>query len=667
MSEEQQNGQSSEDQAENIRGGGEDFGQRQYEPPEEFAKNANCQDPEIWNKAAEDYEGFWEGWAKELHWFKEWDQVLDWEPPFAKWFVGGKTNASYNCLDYQIEQGRGDKQALIWVGDEPDHQQTYTYNELLAEVSKFANVLKDHGIGKGDTVSIYLPMIPELPIAMLACARVGAIHSVVFSAFTPVQLTERINDVESKVLITADQSPRGGSISDLKENSDEALGDTQSIESVIVVRRTGEEVPMQDGRDEYWDELMQNASDQCEAEEMDAEDPFFVLYSSGSTGKPKGIQHNVGGYLVQLKATTMWVLDMKDDDVFWCTADIGWITGHSYLVYGPLLCGGTTVQYEGVPTYPDNTRWASIIEEHKVTTLYTAPTAIRAFMKVGTEPLEQNDISSLRLLGSVGEPINPAAWVWYYENFGGERCPIVDTWWQTETGGIMISPLPGLTTLKPGSATFPFPGIFPGLWDEEEEQFVESNPATGALTINKPWPGMTRTLWQDPERYKEEYFSEISDDIYYVEDGAKRDEDGYYTITGRIDDVLNVSGHRLSTVEIENALVNHQAVAEAAVIGIDDEDKGQAPVAFVILLGEHEHSEDLEKELVKEVADKAGKISRPDRVYAVEDLPKTNSGKIMRRILQNIAEGEDELGDTSTLSDPDIAETIQEQVKQQMS
>ncbi|MCA1740508.1 MAG: acetate--CoA ligase, partial [Actinobacteria bacterium] len=513
------------------------------------------------------------------------------------------------------EDGRGDKNALIWVGDEPDHQQTYTYSELLTEVNKFANVLKDHGIGKGDTVSIYLPMIPELAIAMLACARIGAIHSVVFSAFQPGQLAERINDVESTVLVTADQSPRGGQITPLKENSDEALQDTSTIESVIVVRRTGDDVPMEEGRDQYWDELMENASDECEAEEMDAEDPFFVLYSSGSTGKPKGIQHNVGGYLVQLKATMMWVLDLKEDDVFWCTADIGWITGHSYLVYGPLSCGGTTLMFEGTPTYPDNTRWPSVIEEHKVTTLYTAPTAIRAFMKVGTEPLEGSDLSSLRLLGTVGEPINPAAWVWYFENFGGERCPIVDTWWQTETGGIMIAPLPGITTLKPGSATKPFPGIFPGLWDEEEEEFVEGADS-GALTINKPWPAMTRTLWKDPERYKEEYFSEISEEIYYVEDGAKRDEDGYYTITGRIDDVLNVAGHRLSTVEIENALVNHEAVAEAAVIGVEDEDKGQAPVAFV---------------------------------------------------LQNIAEGEDDLGDTSTLSDPEIAETIKEETQQQMS
>jgi acetyl-CoA synthetase len=651
MSEEQQNGQ--------------ELAEQVYEPPEEFAKNANIQDPEIWDKAAEDYEGFWESWAKELHWFKEWDQVHNWDPPFTQWFVGGKTNVAYNCLDRHIDDGNGDKQALIWVGDEPDQGKTFTYEELLAEVSKFANVLKDLGIGKGDTVAIYLPMIPELPIAMLACARIGAIHSVVFSAFQPGQLAERINDVESTVLITADQSPRGGQITPLKENSDEALQDTSSVEHVVVVRRTGEDVPMEDGRDQYWDELMEDASDQCEAEEMDAEDPFFVLYSSGSTGKPKGIQHNVGGYMVQLKATMMWVMDLKDDDIFWCTADIGWITGHSYLVYGPLISGATTLQFEGTPTYPDNTRWPSVIEEHGVTTLYTAPTAIRAFMKQGTEPLEGSDLSSLRLLGTVGEPINPKAWVWYYENFGGERCPIVDTWWQTETGAIMIAPLPGITKLKPGSATKPFPGIFPGLWDEESEEFVEG-AGSGALTINKPWPAQLRTLWQDPERYQEEYFSEISDEIYYVEDGAKRDEDGYYTITGRIDDVLNVAGHRLSTVEIENALVGAEGVAEAAVIGIDDEDKGQAPVAFVILEGGHEeYDEDYEKELVDAVAEKAGKISKPNRVYAVEDLPKTNSGKIMRRLLQNIAQGED-LGDTSTLADPSIAETIQEQTQEQM-
>ena len=656
MSEEQQNGQQQ----------GDDLADRVYDPPEEFASQANIQDPDIWDKAAEDYEGFWESWAKELHWFKEWDQVLNWDPPFAQWFVGGKINAAYNCLDYQIEQGRGDKPALVWIGDEPDQQQTYTYNELLAEVNKFANVLKDHGIGKGDGVSIYLPMIPELPIAMLACARIGAPHSVVFSAFQPEQLKERINDIEASVLVTADQAPRGGQKTALKENADQALEDAQSVQHVIVVRRTGDEVPMQEGRDQYWDELMQDASDQCEAEELDAEDVLYVLYSSGSTGKPKGIEHHIGGYLTQLLATMKWVKDIKEDDVFWCTADIGWVTGHSYLVYGPLVSGATTVQFEGTPSYPENDRWWQIIEDQKVTHLYTAPTAIRAFMKGGTDPIEQHDLSSLRWLGTVGEPINPRAWVWYHENIGKERCPVVDTWWQTETGADMIAPLPGITKLKPGMATKPFPGIFPGLWDEEAEEFVEG-AGSGALTINKPWPSMLRTLWQDPERYKDEYFSDVSEEIYYVEDGAKRDEDGYYQITGRIDDVLNVSGHRLSTVEIENALVGQEGVAEAAVIGIDDEDKGQAPVAFVILEGDgQDYDEEYEQELRSAVAEKAGKISRPDRIYAVEELPKTNSGKIMRRLLQNIAQGE-ELGDTSTLADPSVAETIQEQTQEQMS
>jgi acetyl-CoA synthetase len=651
---EEQNGQS-----------GEEFAERVYDPPEEFAQNANCQDPEVWDKAAEDFEGFWESWAKELHWFKEWDQVLDWDPPFVQWFKGGKINAAYNCLDYQIEQGKGDKQALIWIGDEPGDQRTFTYNELLAEVNKFANVLKDLGVQKGDGVAIYLSMVPELPIAMLACARIGAPHSVVFSAFQPGQLAERIDDIEAKVLVTVDNPPRGGQKTPLKENADEALQDTTSVETVVVVRRTGDEVPMQDGRDQYWDELMENASDECDAEELDAEDMLYVLYSSGSTGKPKGIEHHIGGYLTQLYATMMWVMDIKDDDIFWCTADIGWVTGHSYIVYGPLSCGATTVQFEGTPSYPENDRLWQIIEDQKITHLYTAPTSIRALMKVGTEPIEKHDISSLRLLGTVGEPINPKAWVWYYENIGKERCPIVDTWWQTETGATMIAPLPGITKLKPGSATKPFPGIFPGLWDEENEEFIEG-AGSGALTINKPWPAQLRTLYKDPDRYKDEYFSEISDEIYYVEDGAKRDEDGYYTITGRIDDVLNVSGHRLSTVEIENALVGHEGVAEAAVIGRDDEDKGQAPIAFVILQGDQEYSEEYEKELIDAVAQKAGKISRPDRVFAVEDLPKTNSGKIMRRLLQNIAQGE-ELGDTSTLADPSVADTIQEQTQEQMS
>ena len=650
---EEQNAQSQEVQA--------------YEPPEEFVKQANVTDPSVYEKAEEDFEEFWASWARELHWFKDWDQTLKWEPPFAEWFVGGKINAAYNCLDYQIEQGRGDKNALVWIGDEPGIRKDYTYNELLAEVSKFANVLKDLGIGKGDGVAIYLSMVPELPIAMLACARIGAPHSVVFSAFQPGQLTERINDIEAKVLITADNPPRGGNKTPLKENSDEAIADTPSIENVVVVRRTGDEVPMQEGRDHYWDELTENASDECPAEELDAEDMLYVLYSSGSTGKPKGIEHHIGGYLTQLWASMKWVMDIKEDDIWWCTADIGWVTGHSYIVYGPLLSGATTVQYEGTPTYPENDRLWQIVEDLKVTHFYTAPTAIRALRKIGSEPIDQHDVSSLRLLGTVGEPINPDAWIWYYENIGKERCPIVDTWWQTETGGIMISGLPGITTMKPGAASHPFPGIFPGLWDEEVEEFIEG-PGSGALTINKPWPSMLRNLYKSPDRYKEEYFSAISDEIYYVEDGAKRDEDGYYTITGRIDDVLNVSGHRLSTVEIENALVAHEGVVEAAVIGRDDEDKGQAPVAFVILhSGEEEkYDEEYEKELIDAVSQRAGKISRPDRVFAVEDLPKTNSGKIMRRLLQNISQNED-LGDTSTLADPSVAETIQEQTQEQMS
>jgi len=646
------------------QGGQQDLAERRYEPPEEFARQANIQDPSVYEKAAEDFEGFWEECARDLHWFKEWDQVLKWEPPFAEWFVGGKINVSYNCLDYQVEQGKGDKTALIWEGDEPGTEKRYTYSELSTEVQKFANVLKNLGVQKGDRVGIYLPMIPELPIAMLACARIGAPHSVVFSAFSPGSLTDRLTDAEAKVLVTADASPRGGRVNPLKQNADEALEESPSVESVVVVKRTGDDVPMQDGRDNWWDDLMSAASDECPAEEMDSEDILYILYSSGSTGKPKGIQHTTGGYLAQLKRTMKWVFDLKDDDIYWCTADIGWVTGHSYIVYGPLSCGATALMFEGTPTYPENDRWWDIIERHKATILYTAPTAIRAFLKVGTEPIEKHDLSSLRLLGSVGEPINPRAWVWYYENIGKERCPIVDTWWQTETGAIMIAPLPGITTLKPGSATFPFPGIFPGLWDEEAEEFIEG-AGSGALTINKPWPSMLRTLWRDPERYKEEYFSDVSEEIYYVEDGAKRDQDGYYTITGRIDDVLNVSGHRLSTVEVENAIQSYEGVAEVAVIGREDEDKGQAPIAFVILQQGQEWSDDYEANIREHVAKKAGKISRPDRVFAVEDLPKTNSGKIMRRLLQNIAQGE-ELGDTSTLADPSVADTIQEQTQEQM-
>jgi acetyl-CoA synthetase len=645
---------------------GQGSGVETYAPPEEFARNANIQDPEIWKKAGEDPEGFWESWAEELHWFQKWDQVLDWSnPPFVQWFVGGKINAAYNCLDVHVENGRADKTALIWQGDEPDQQRTFTYSELLAEVNKCANMLKSFGLEKGDAVNIYLPMIPELPISMLACARLGIIHSVVFSAFQPGQLAERINDVQGRLLITADMAPRGGQKTPLKENSDEALQDTESVENVVVVRRTGDDVPWTDGRDHYWDEVVDNQSDECPAEETDAEDPLYVLYSSGSTGKPKGIQHNIGGHLVQLKATFMWVMDYKEDDIWWCTADIGWVTGHSYLVYAPLLCGATTLQFEGTPTYPDSDRWFQVIEEWGVTGLYAAPTAIRALQAAGAdEVIRDHDISSLRILGSVGEPINPKAWRWYYENIGQSRCPIVDTWWQTETGAIMSSNLPGINNMVPGSTTYPFPGIEFGLYDSEEQQFLEC-PASGELIIPRPWPAQLRTLWQDPDRYKDEYFSEVDEQTYYVEDGANCDETGSYTITGRIDDVLNVSGHRLSTVEIENALQGHEGVAEAAVIGREHETKGEEPVGFVILESGQEWSDEYEEELIEHVGQEAGNISKPGRVLNVQELPKTQSGKIMRRILENIAEGE-ELGDTSTLADPSSAERIEEQVQEQM-
>lgn len=627
-----------------------------YDPPEKFATQASVNDASIYEEAENDYESFWAARAGELHWFKEWDKVLDWNPPEAEWFVGGKTNVSYNCLDKQVEDGKGDKAALIWEGDEPDDGKTYTYSELKAEVEKFANVLKDLGVEKGDPVSIYLPMVPELPIAMLACTRIGAPHSVVFGAFSASALRDRVNDCESKVLVTADSAPRGGRKTALKENADEALEDAPSVESVVVVRRSGDDVPMTEGRDHYWDDLLADADAECPAEEMDSEDLLFILYSSGSTGKPKGIAHTTGGYLTQVKATTDWVFDLKDDDIYWCTADIGWITGHSYIVYGPLSNGATSLQFEGTPSYPDSDRWWEIVEKHKVNTLYTAPTAIRAFMKSGTDDLEKHDLSSLRLLGTVGEPINPRAWEWYHDNVGGGNCPIVDTWWQTETGGIMITPLPGLTITKPGSATRPFPGISAGLFDEEGNE-VEGE-GSGNLVIKKPWPGMLRTLYKDPERYRETYWEKYGD-VYFVGDGARRDEDGYFWITGRVDDVMNVSGHRISTAEVESALVGHKAVAESAVVGRNDEDKGQAIVAYVILEGDREESDELKQELDQQVRKGIGPHARPAEIIFTPDLPKTRSGKIMRRILRGVAEGESDLGDTSTLADPSVVDDLQ--------
>ncbi|WP_119068971.1 acetate--CoA ligase [Rubrobacter indicoceani] len=634
----------------------EQAGPRNVDPPEKFASNANVSDPFVYEAADKDYEGFWADRARELHWFKEWDTTLNWSPPEAEWFVGGRTNVAYNCLDHQVEQGRGDKTALVWEGDEPSDSKTYTYSELLAEVQKFANVLKSLGAERGKPVSIYMPMIPELPVAMLACARIGAPHSIVFGAFSASALRDRINDCEATILVTADAAPRGGKATPLKANADEALEDTPSIENVVVVRRTGDDAPLTEGRDHYYDELMKDAEAECPAEEMDSEDLLFILYSSGSTGKPKGIVHTTGGYLTHVNATMKWTFDIKDDDVYWCTADIGWITGHSYLVYGPLSVGATTVQFEGTPAYPASDRWWDVIERNKVTILYTAPTAIRSFMKGGKEDLEKHDLTSLRLLGTVGEPINPRAWEWYHDNVGGGRCPIVDTWWQTETGGHMITPLPGITSTKPGSATRPFPGIDAGLFDEEGNEI--EGEGSGNLVIKKPWPGMLRTLYKDPERYRETYWEKYGD-VYFVGDGARRDEDGYYWITGRIDDVMNVSGHRISTAEVESALVGHEAVAESAVIGRNDEDKGQAIVAYVILEGDREGSDDLIQELNQQVRKVIGAHARPEEIIFAPDLPKTRSGKIMRRILRGVAEGQQDLGDTSTLADPSVVDSLQ--------
>ncbi len=636
---------------------------RTYEPPEEFASRANVSDPSVYEEAEQDYEGFWEGFARELHWFKEWEQVLKWDRPYAEWFVGGKLNVSYNCLDYQIEQGRGEKTAILWEGDEPGDSRTLTYSELKAEVCKFANVLKGLGVEKGDPVAIYLGMVPELPIAMLACARIGAPHSVVFGGFSAQSLRDRINDCEAKILITADGGPRGGKAVPLKQNADEALEDTPTIQNSIVVRRTGEDVPFQEGRDLWFHDLVADADDECAAEEMDSEDILYILYTSGSTGKPKGVVHTTGGYLTHVYATTKWVFDIKEDDVYWCTADIGWVTGHSYILYGPLSNGATTLMYEGTPTYPEKDRFWEIVESRKVNIFYTAPTAIRALIKLGREYPDKHDLSSLRLLGSVGEPINPWAWEWYHEVIGGGRCPVVDTWWQTETGGIMITPLPGITTAKPGSATRPFPGIKPAIYDENGQPVDGTD--TGYLVVERPWPGMLRTIYKDPQRYEDTYWN-VYEGVYFVGDGARRDEDGYFWIMGRIDDVMNVSGHRISTAEVESALVSHEAVAEAAVIGRKDEDKGQAVFAYVTLEGEREGSEDLKAELRRHVRKQIGAIASPDDMIFTDDLPKTRSGKIMRRVLRAVAEGEDDFGDTSTLADPGSVDSLQEQVRQQI-
>ncbi|MCR4403924.1 MAG: acetate--CoA ligase [Candidatus Acetothermia bacterium] len=630
--------------------------ERTFTPPEEFVERANITDPGIYEEARRDPERFWANFAQELEWFRPWKKVLEWNPPYAKWFVGGKLNISYNCLDRHVKGPRKNKAAIIWEG-EPGDTRTLTYFELYREVNKFANVLKKLGVKKGDRVAIYLPMIPELPIAMLACARIGAPHSVVFSAFSSKALQERTEDSKAKLLITADGYYRGGKVEQLKERADEAAAACPSIEKVVVVKRIGREVPMQKGRDFWWDELMRDAPAYCEPEQMDSEDMLYILYTSGTTGKPKGVVHTTGGYLVGVYATMKWIFDIKEEDTFWCTADIGWVTGHSYIVYGPLAVGTTSLIYESVPNYPQPDRFWEIVEKYSVNIFYTAPTAIRAFTRDGEEWPNKHDLSSLRLLGSVGEPINPEAWMWYHRVIGKERCPIVDTWWQTETGMILISPLPGITRTKPGSATFPFPGVEAEIVDKDGRPVPPGRG--GYLAIMRPWPAMLRTIYGDPARY-EKYWNQVPG-IYFTGDGAKKDEDGYFWIVGRIDDVINVSGHRLSTMEVESALVEHPAVVEAAAVGKSHPLKGQALTAFVILAPGYEESPALVQELRNKVAEVIGPIAKPDEIIFVPDLPKTRSGKIMRRILKDLAERR-ELGDTTTLRDPAIVDEIRKKM-----
>ena len=637
--------------------------ERKFTPDAAFRSQANASDSGVHDRAAADPEAFWAGQAGELEWFEPWTRVLDWQPPHARWFVGGKLNASYNCLDRHLGGARRNKAALIWEG-EPGDRRVYTYWDLHREVCRFANVLKDDlGVKAGDRVAIYLPMIPEAAIAMLACARIGAVHSVVFGGFSAESLRDRINDAAAKVLITADGGYRRGKVIALKSNADEALEDTPTIESVVVVRRgAGLEVPvsMRAGRDSWYHEMVEYASGKCEAEPMDAEALLFILYTSGTTGKPKGVVHTTGGYMTQVASTTRLVFDLKENDVYWCTADVGWVTGHSYIVYGPLANGATTMMYEGAPDWPDRGRFWSLVERYGVTVFYTAPTAIRAFMRWGPEWPAKYDLSTLRLLGTVGEPINPEAWMWYQATIGGGRCTIVDTWWQTETGGIMITPLPGLTPTKPGSATVAFPGITAAVLNDRADPV----PA-GYLAITRPWPGMLRTIWGDDERYRETYWSKW-DGLYFPGDGAKRDGDDYFWILGRVDDVLNVAGHRIGTMEVESALVDHPAVAEAAVVGRSDELKGQAIAAFVLLKESVRPTETLRHELRNHVATKIGAIARPDDVLYAADLPKTRSGKIMRRLLRDIAEGR-VLGDTTTLADPAVVARLKSEYEEKES
>jgi acetyl-CoA synthetase len=633
---------------------------RKFPPPPEFSARAwvkNFDEYQALCKRAEaDPDAFWAECARNLHWFKPFGKTLEWNFPNAKWFVGGTINAAYNCLDRHLDGPRRNKAALIWEG-EPGDSRVLTYQMLADEVGRCANALKSLGVKDGDRVAIYMPLVPEAAIAMLACARIGAIHSVVFGGFSSEALADRINDAEAKVCITADGGWRRGQVVELKQNVDEALKKCQSIQKVLVLKRVGNKVEMREGRDVWWDELVPAQSPKSEAAQLDSEHPLYTLYTSGTTGKPKGVVHTTGGYLTHVLMTMRWVFDLKDDDIYWCTADIGWVTGHSYTVYGPLAAGATVVMYEGAPNFPENDRFWRIIAKYGVSIFYTAPTAIRTFIKWGDSWVKKHDLSSLRLLGSVGEPINPEAWMWYRRVIGGDRCPIVDTWWQTETGGIMISPMPGATAAKPGSATFPLPGIAADVVTREGKS-VGTNQG-GLLIVRKPWPGMLRTIYRDPERYKTNYFSQIGS-AYFTGDGARRDQDGYLWIMGRVDDVINVSGHRLGTMEIESALVSHITVAEAACVGRPDDMKGQAVVAFVTLEGGRKGDDKLRDELRAHVVKEIGALARPDDIRFTEALPKTRSGKIMRRLLRQIASGDQTLGDTTTLEDLSVLSKLRD-------
>ncbi|HKG19437.1 MAG TPA: acetate--CoA ligase [Candidatus Limnocylindrales bacterium] len=632
-----------------------------FEPTEDFRGAALIDDESPHAEAARDPQAWWAKLAREqLDWFEEWETVLDdSNPPFYKWFVGGKLNASYNCLDRHVEAGRGDRVAFHWRGEQGEERDV-TYADLLRDTKRLANVLKERGIKPGDVVGIYLPMIPEVAVAMLACARIGAPHNLVFGGFSAGAVRDRMQFSEAKALITVDAARRKGKSAEIKPTVDEFLPEVPSIETVIVVRNTGADVEMTDGRDLYYDEAIEAASDECEPEALDAEHPLYILYTSGSTAKPKGIVHTTGGYLTGVGATHKHVFDLKpDEDVYWCGADVGWVTGHSYIVYGPLLNGATSVMWEGGPDYPGKDIWWEIIERYGVTVFYTAPTAIRACMKWGVSYPQKHDLSSLRLLGTVGEPINPKAWLWYWKVIGGERCPIVDTWWQTETGHIMITTLPGAQPTKPGSAGKPLPGIDAAVLDEEGN---EVSGEQGLLALRRPWPGMLRTLYRDDDRYVDTYFSKWDSETYFVGDAARKDSDGYFWVIGRVDDVINVSGHRLSTAEVESAIVSHANVAEAAVIGQADEHTGQSICAFVTLEGDFEGTEELETDLREHVARRIGKFARPKRIVWADDLPKTRSGKIMRRLLRDVAEGR-ELGDVTTLRDPAVVEQLDEVVK----